>query len=632
MFFNSKTIMFYLFLMFAIFIQAEGNPRPPERTNNLQSQCSDPLMNTKEQHEVSKQETLIHSLSSESENLTETHSAELEDALKKLGLPTHPVSRDTELVGINEKADYALDFREVWSSSSSNRNILQVFANNVDIIRRSRAYAPHSPEDALINIILRVIQWFNLKEHGSQIPEQLENVIYSLDQIPSEKMDDLYLILDRELKILSDPGLFSFKINKVLSIETSDEVLAPHGYTTNKKRKAVFESSSNYQQINMERKYIRERWQFVKNGQIRRTFTAIPLPTQGLPDKISLIESEAELKDKGFSDEDIAGLDETKSSLQLANSLRNRSIDPHTSHIPEFAENIDEYIRFIERGIRNLAVNQRESSIHQINQMYRLALLEDFKVEAQRRQNLETITYRWWLNFVFRLSILVTDSLSSSSQRALYSTDFPFMDHLYNKRSWVTNEALEDLHIRFPDNRYSTLLDVFPDFILIPTISNLGKIAISRTYQTGVHLVQLVNQERFGIDPHRFLVHDYDHAWKRWQQVIQERERRFDHAFIYKVRYFPTDQRLFLETLYYHFNHEIGRLTYRADRSIIQRMISLSTLRADYLNRRYPFALDGHIPPDDIFAFGISLIRAWNNYRQLRSDIESELGFELTDH
>ena len=56
-------------------------------------------------------------------------------------------------------------------------------------------------------------------------------------------------------------------------------------------------------------------------------------------------ETEEEMGRKGYSDYYVAGFDHVMENLRLAQSLRDRlrdkSIDPHTLHIPEFAALID---------------------------------------------------------------------------------------------------------------------------------------------------------------------------------------------------------------------------------------------------------------------------------------------------
>ena len=112
-----------------------------------------------------------------------------------------------------------------------------------------------------------------------------------------------------------------------------------------------------------------------------------------------LTESEEQMRMQGYSDHYIAGLDHVNTSLRLVQSLRARSINPHITHIPEFADLIDLHIAFIEEGIKSQRYGDTAD---------RLRLLEQFKAEAQYRKVSETVTYRWWFNFNLRLSILVT--------------------------------------------------------------------------------------------------------------------------------------------------------------------------------------------------------------------------------
>ena len=61
--------------------------------------------------------------------------------------------------------------------------------------------------------------------------------------------------------------------------------------------------------------------------------------------------AETEAQMKGYGKSDVAGLDHVMENLRLVQSLRTRPIDPYTTHIPEFADLIDEHIGFVRKGI-----------------------------------------------------------------------------------------------------------------------------------------------------------------------------------------------------------------------------------------------------------------------------------------
>ena len=114
-------------------------------------------------------------------------------------------------------------------------------------------------------------------------------------------------------------------------------------------------------------------------------------------------ETEQDLKDQGFNEKLITGLNHVMENLRFAQSLRDRlsdkSTDPNTLHIPEFAELIDVHIAFIEEGIKSQSSADKSE---------RLELLEILKFEVQHRKSSKTVTYRYWFNLNLRLSLLTT--------------------------------------------------------------------------------------------------------------------------------------------------------------------------------------------------------------------------------
>lgn len=213
----------------------------------------------------------------------------------------------------------------------------------------------------------------------------------------------------------------------------------------------------------------------------------------------ALIETEKGMREQGYSEVYIAGLDVVKRNLRLAKALRHVIIHPWTDHIPAFVPMIDEHIHFIEEGIRLYQSSDRE---HRLNQ------LQVFKAEAEMVKDLERVTYRWYLNFNYRLSILATPQ----EHRRWFIKD----------EDWITNEALEAFFNNTPRDKLKGslhlghLLDLFPDLIVLPTSSDLGVISLNRTVQTGISLLGLVNQPVFVegrlVYPQTFWEHDVDHT------------------------------------------------------------------------------------------------------------------------
>ena len=282
----------------------------------------------------------------------------------------------------------------------------------------------------------------------------------------------------------------------------------------------------------------------------------------------------------------IAGLDHTMENLRLAQSLRDRlhdkSINPRTLHIPEFAELIDTHIAFIEEGI-----------ISQISadKTKRLELLERFKAEAQYRKVSEIVTYRWWFDFNLRLSLLATpDAVQLPTDDELES--------IYNRnRGEIDSLSSNGDHPVFKE--LNLLLPMFPERILIPTIHDLGTMSINKTYGTGVHLIGLRNNSskahKLPMSPAGFFFHDISHI--NWREFNLSPEFLF--RFQQKLAGLSKRQRRVVERFYFELTHEfrfpltktdIGRhIVYELANSsnIFYSLTCIPMLRAVYGGRHF---------------------------------------------
>ena len=251
-------------------------------------------------------------------------------------------------------------------------------------------------------------------------------------------------------------------------------------------------------------------------------------------------ETEQGMRDQGYNEDMIKGLDYVNANLRLAQVLRDRlsdtSINPHTLHIPEFAELIDTHIAFFEGIIRS----QRDD-----DKADRLELLERLKSEAQQRKTSETMTYIYWVTLHLRLSLLATpeENRYNTDPHHFYYTP-EFEDPAYLRKWIVDGNELESyykimqrvmnqasindfgdqsgvleaiskeeerltLHERnkiggflyltnkgFTDTEDEVYMFVkslydFPRIIMIPTIYSLGAISVNKAYGTGVIFVGL---------------------------------------------------------------------------------------------------------------------------------------------
>ena len=171
------------------------------------------------------------------------------------------------------------------------------------------------------------------------------------------------------------------------------------------------------------------------------------------------------------------GLDEANRMIQLAERLRDSQIDPHTTHIPEFADDIQKHISFIKKGIKKSGEEKRA----------RLKALAELKKEALEKAKNKQVTYEWWLSWNERLSIA----------GSIYTNTYTL------SRISITNQHTNS---------------IYQDIIMIPTISELGIQAFNRSSSQNVFPLGVVNQATFtdGIlmTPYNFFSHDVEHSTK----------------------------------------------------------------------------------------------------------------------
>ena len=172
------------------------------------------------------------------------------------------------------------------------------------------------------------------------------------------------------------------------------------------------------------------------------------------------------------------GLDEANRMIQLIERLRDAQIDPLTTHIPEFADDIPKHISFIKEGIEKSG-KKKEAQ---------LKALVELEKEALEKSQKKQVTYEWWM----RWNALLTDLVSS------------FEIFQYNN----------DIH--YKHNYYVTFHVSFPKAILLPTISEIGITAMNRYFSQRIFPLGVVNQPTL-VDgnlfhPDQFFDHDVTHT------------------------------------------------------------------------------------------------------------------------
>ena len=319
----------------------------------------------------------------------------------------------------------------------------------------------------------------------------------------------------------------------------------------------------------------------------------------------ALIETEQIMREQGYSEAYIAGLDVVKRNLQLAKALRHVIIRPWTDYIPTFVSMIDRYIHFIERDIRLSQSSDRE---HRLNQ------LQAFKIEAEMFRNSERVAYRWYLYFIYRLSILATPQ----EHRGRFIKD----------KDWVTNEALETAFSNIlredddqKDKHLGHLFDRFPDVIVLPTTSDLGIISLNRTAQTGVYLLRLINQPTYIngrlMYPQQFWEYNVQRAININRSFLDRKQEvavdlaHFHNTLIYqRMRALPKPLRERVELIYYGITYESPESTdeilahlRRSDRSAAIRAINDVVFDDVTYEEFLPFVPDSLQTQNEVFNF-----------------------------
>ena len=408
-----------------------------------------------------------------------------------------------------------------WQRNPANRDVLKALVNKVHLIHIHsndfmsyntflQKFVPYGDIDEyeyqLINTIfsfmfkMRTLIEEN-KINTDVLPEQIQSVIYSLEIISPQKKIIITDIIEKATETLEQTHEIDFERYYFQQIDLIDE------------------------RIN----------QMNDQGLI-------------LTDNDYFVETEQQMRNLGYSDDDIAGLDHVMENLRLAQSLRDRltdpSINPHTLHIPEFADQIDTHINFIEEGIKL----QRPS-----NKAFRLSLLEVFKSEAQSRKNSRQVTYRWWFNFNLRLSLLASPDIEYWEEHEYYEY------RLTLDNQWMTNDGLENVYKSYKDETVQSIinaLDSFPEKIIIPTIHDLRVIAMNKAYGSGTYFVGLNNDYAYADDwlmnPGQFFAHDINHTSSSYVERPQMLTR-FQFILGNLIRY----QREIIENGYFESTHEI---------------------------------------------------------------------------
>jgi hypothetical protein len=194
--------------------------------------------------------------------------------------------------------------------------------------------------------------------------------------------------------------------------------------------------------------------------------------------------------------------------VKLGQSLRDRHIDPRGTNIPEFASQIPDDIQFARGAIMEQGVD-----------MDRMEILKQFEKEANDRVKTGKVTYEWWHDFNFRLSMLMTPAAKRTAVAG--GENVPFVQDLLKDGSWKTEDGFRATAAR--QHTFGGGLnghDVaksFPDRIILPTREGeVGIGALNEMYGSDVDPAGMT-QNKLRADgremwPDHFNRHDHVHA------------------------------------------------------------------------------------------------------------------------
>lgn len=189
---------------------------------------------------------------------------------------------------------------------------------------------------------------------------------------------------------------------------------------------------------------------------------------------------------------------------RLGVALRRRNVDPRATHIPEFAEFVGDHLARARAAVRRNGADAED-----------LSTLARFEAEAARRVAESGVTYQWWYEFNYRLSILMTPA----ARRGGLSSSF--RENLLRTQAWRSEEgfrrAAEPYAGRFDLMEKVDAASAFPRDILIPTFrGELDVDELNAMYGTGLHPIGMIDRAKFAdnrtMQPDDFFNHDGAHA------------------------------------------------------------------------------------------------------------------------
>ncbi len=241
------------------------------------------------------------------------------------------------------------------------------------------------------------------------------------------------------------------------------------------------------------------------------------------------VETEASLKLKGFSDHYTAGMDEVHRMEALAEAFRREKVDPDTSHIADFSNQVEKHIAFFQK-----------TPFWEKNKEALKILFHEARLKVKEGK----VTYNWWLQWNLKM-VSAVDTVS----------DVYNLQHGHNP----TAERI------FLGEAITACKSDWDCMIFFPTTKKLNLMAFNQVFLKKVAPLGLVNRptllDHTHYHPLDFFVHDIAHATDRnVEQIVNSKKyKNFYNQFMQKTKKLPTDKRKRLELMLFFLTHEFAQ-------------------------------------------------------------------------
>ena len=283
-----------------------------------------------------------------------------------------------------------------------------------------------------------------------------------------------------------------------------------------------------------------------ENGKLTETSTVrshlVQNAERKLEQDLEIIRSspkEPLLKKQGFTPGFYLGIDQVREFNRVQEYLQEIKADSTLTHIPYFADQVEQIITTFERDFKE----QNKNDINFLKD--RLKLLEKFKIEAQNRIKSQKVTYNWWANFTFRLALLGTKRDNTSNMIVHYEEDSVrkigrdntsnmvvhykgdsvrkvdtsnrIVHYFTNPEILEEKLQLESLTVFSEDiSLFKKIRDRFPEEVMFfPTEANIGIMA-SNAANDHVHIIALTGKQlpadTLLYEPFAYYFHDLNHV------------------------------------------------------------------------------------------------------------------------